>query len=114
MGDYIKSVNEADKAIGEFIQQLKDTGLYEDSILVFYGDHEGITGNDLEHLASFLGTDKDNEFQQRQYEKVPLIIHVPDEKLKGTISKTAGQIDIMPTVLNLLVLRQNINLVVIY
>lgn len=102
MGDYIKSVNEADKAIGEFIQQLKDTGLYEDSILVFYGDHEGITGNDLEHLASFLGTDKDNEFQQRQYEKVPLIIHVPDEKLKGTISKTAGQIDIKPTVLNLL------------
>lgn len=102
MQNYLKSVHEADKAVGEFIQQLKDVGLYDNSIIVLYGDHEGITGNDIENLNIFLGIDKDDEFQQRQYEKVPLIIHVPDEKLKGTISKTAGQIDIMPTVLNLL------------
>lgn len=102
MRNYLKSVNEFDKAVGEFVQQLKDAGIYDNSIIVLYGDHEGITGNDIEHLNSFLGIDKDDEFQQRQYEKVPLIIHLPDEKLKGTISKTAGQIDIMPTVLNLL------------
>lgn len=102
MQNYLKSVHEADKAIGEFIQELKDAGLYDNSIIVFYGDHEGITGNDIENLNSFIGIDEDDEFQHREYEKVPLIIHLPDEKLKGTISKTAGQIDIMPTVLNLM------------
>ncbi len=102
MQNYLKSVNEFDKAVREFLQYLKDAGLYDNSIIVLYGDHEGITGNDIENLNNFLGIDKDDEFHQREYEKVPLIIHLPDEELKGTISKTAGQIDIMPTVLNLL------------
>lgn len=102
MQNYLKSVHEADKAIGDFIQQLKDSGFYENSILVFYGDHEGITGKDSILLDDFFGIEEGNGFQQRQYEKVPLIIHLPDEKLKGIIRKTAGQIDVMPTLLNLL------------
>jgi phosphoglycerol transferase MdoB-like AlkP superfamily enzyme len=102
MQNYIKSVNKADEAIGEFIQQLKDKGFYQNSILVFYGDHEGITGEDNRDLDSLMGLEESDIFQQREYEKVPLIIHVPDEELKGNISKVAGQVDVLPTLLNLL------------
>ncbi|MDG2845211.1 LTA synthase family protein, partial [Vibrio parahaemolyticus] len=40
--DYIQAIHYTDEAIGEFIQSLKDNGLYEDSVIVIYGDHFAI------------------------------------------------------------------------
>lgn len=37
--DYISYVKYVDSAIGKFIQDLKDNNLYEDSVIIMYGDH---------------------------------------------------------------------------
>ncbi len=42
LGNYIQSVHYLDKALGEFIEELKKEGLYDESLLVIYGDHFAI------------------------------------------------------------------------
>ena len=41
-GNYLESVNYADYAFGVFVQELKNAGLYDDSIIILYGDHNGL------------------------------------------------------------------------
>ncbi len=40
--EYIASIEEADVAIGEFLEKLKDEGLYESSHIMFLSDHGGV------------------------------------------------------------------------
>ena len=56
-------------------------------------------------MAQFLGKDAITPFDSMQLQRVPLIIHVPGQEGK-VISKVSGQIDIKPTLLHLLVLKQ--------
>ena len=41
-GNYLEAVNYADYAFGTFIQELKDKGLYDDSVIIVFGDHYGM------------------------------------------------------------------------
>lgn len=41
-GNYLESVNYADYAFGIFIQKLKNADLYDDSVIILYGDHNGL------------------------------------------------------------------------
>ena len=41
--EYLQSVHYADKAIGEFIDGLRKDGLYNNSIIAIYGDHQSST-----------------------------------------------------------------------
>ena len=41
-GNYLESVNYADYAFGIFIEELKDAGLYDDTVILLYGDHNGL------------------------------------------------------------------------
>jgi len=99
LGNYMKAANYVDKAVGHLLQLLKENGLYENTVLVIYGDHFGINRENSHLITAFLGKD-DNTYEYMELQKVPLIIHSPGIEAK-TISTTAGQIDIMPTVLNL-------------
>lgn len=40
--EYIKSIEDVDVYIGEFIKKLKDEGLYEDTHFMFFTDHGGV------------------------------------------------------------------------
>ena len=40
LGNYFKSCHYADEAISEFINMLDQEGLLENTVLVFYGDHD--------------------------------------------------------------------------
>ena len=40
LGNYFKSAHYADSAIGEFVEKLDESGLLENTVLVFYGDHD--------------------------------------------------------------------------
>lgn len=40
LGNYFKSAHYADSAIGELITELDEAGLLDNTILVFYGDHD--------------------------------------------------------------------------
>lgn len=98
--NYFPTVRYTDEAIKNFIQKLKDEGIYEDSIIILYGDHYGISENHNKAMGEFLGTEV-TPFVSTQLQRVPLIIHIPDQEGK-TISKVSGQIDIKPTILHLL------------
>lgn len=99
IGNYIKGANYADSCIGEFVEDLKSRGLYDNSLLVFYGDHSAVPKIEHEGLMQFLGIEY-NDFDWAKLQRVPLIIHYPGQQEGEVISTTGAQIDIMPTIAN--------------
>ncbi len=101
LGQYFMGANYADICLGEFIEDLKSEGLYDNSLLVIYGDHYAIPKHDTTDLDEFLGFTY-NEFEWQRIQKVPLIIHCPGIEEGKTIATTGGEIDILPTIANLM------------
>ena len=52
---YFPTVRYTDEALKQFIKQLKAEGLYDNSVIVIYGDHYGISENHNAAMAQFLG-----------------------------------------------------------
>ncbi|NPC93307.1 LTA synthase family protein [Bacillus sp. WMMC1349] len=100
---YFPTVRYQDEALKRFIEKLKEDGLYENSVIVLYGDHYGISENHNEAMGQFLGKEI-TPFEEVQLQKVPLVVHIPGvtDKKPKTIDTVGGQIDIRPTLLNLL------------
>jgi phosphoglycerol transferase MdoB-like AlkP superfamily enzyme len=98
---YFPTVRYTDEAVKHFIERLKEEGMYEDSIIIMYGDHYGISQNHNKAMAQFLGKDEITPFDTVQLQRVPLIVHIPGHEGK-TISTVSGQIDLKPTILHLL------------
>jgi lipoteichoic acid synthase len=96
---YFPTVRYTDEAFKLFIEDLKAEGLYEDSIIVIYGDHYGISENHNRSMEQYLGKEI-TPFVSTQLQRVPLIVHIPGHEGK-TISTVSGQIDLRPTLLNL-------------
>lgn len=101
LGNYLKAIHYADEALGSFIQELKECGLWDNSVVVIYGDHSGIDQSNKEELLEFLDLPSD-ELTWACLQKVPLFIHLPGGKLAGNYEITGGQLDLLPTLLNLL------------
>lgn len=102
VGNFIRSQNYADDALGQFIEQLKQNGIWDNSLVVLYGDHLGLP------IYSLDNKDKElmHEIYGREYTpadmiNIPLIIH--GEGLQPEVNEqVGGQIDLLPTVANLL------------
>jgi len=105
LGNYLKSIHYTDKQLGMFLQKLNNEGILKDSVVVIYGDHSAITKDNAEQLAEFKNIDQMNELSWIELQKVPLIIHFPDESIKGVNSIYSGQIDLYPTLNNLFALN---------
>ncbi|MGH0422399.1 LTA synthase family protein [Bacillus pretiosus] len=99
---YIVTARYLDESIKKFIERLKAERMYDDSIIVLYGDHYGISEKHNRAMAQFLEKDQITEFDTLNLQRTPLYIHMPDQTEGQTISKPTGQIDIKPTILNLL------------
>ncbi|PEW79921.1 hypothetical protein CN424_09230 [Bacillus cereus] len=99
---YIVTARYLDESIKKFIERLKAEGMYDDSIIVLYGDHYGISEKHNRAMAQFLEKDQITEFDTLNLQRTPLYIHMPGQKEGQTISKPTGQIDMKPTILNLL------------
>src|SRR5699024_10102513 len=98
---YVQTARYLDQSIGEFMNWLQETGLDKNSMVVLYGDHYGISNNHKKAMAKLTGITGFNEFNDAQYQRVPFIIHM--DVLKGGINHTyGGEIDVLPTLLNLL------------
>lgn len=98
---YVQTARYLDQSIGEFMAWLKKTGLDKNSMLVFYGDHYGISGNHKPAIGKLLGKEDFNDFDNAQFQRVPFMIQMPG--LKGGVKHTyGGEIDVLPTLLNLL------------
>jgi len=101
IGNYIKAASYADKCLGEFITNLKKRGLFDNSLLVLYGDHSAVPKHQADELMEFLDTSF-SETEWAKLQKVPLIIHCPGLRNGEIESITGGQIDIFPTIANLM------------
>jgi len=102
LGNYIKAIRYADECLGQFIEQLKRRGLFDNSLLVIYGDHSGVPRHMSDELMNFVNVEYNSDVQWVKLQKVPLIIHYPGLKNGETISTIGGQIDILPTIANLM------------
>ncbi|WP_412095656.1 LTA synthase family protein [Bacillus haynesii] len=100
---YFPTVRYEDESIKQLFDKLKSEGLYENSIIILYGDHYGISKDYNEALSQFLGKEI-TPYEQVQLQRVPFIVHIPGvtDKKPQKISDPAGQIDMRATFMNLL------------
>lgn len=99
-GNYLEAVHYADYALGKFIEKLQETGLYEKSVIILYGDHAGLYPFNKEAknaLTRFFNAD----YKYKDALNVPLVVHIPGSKIREEIKTVGGQIDFLPTVLNI-------------
>ncbi len=98
---FFPTVRYMDYAVEEFFNDIKEAGLYEDSIFILYGDHYGISSNHNNAMARFLEQDEITPFDTVQLQRVPLFIHIPGHEGE-VIDTVSGQVDIQPTLMHLL------------
>ncbi|MBC6925981.1 LTA synthase family protein [Ligilactobacillus salivarius] len=104
INNYFVTAHYLDQAVQEFFEYLKKSGLYDNSIIVLYGDHYGISDTRNLKLASLLGKSSStwSDFDNTQMQRVPFMIHIPGTKDGGVQTQYGGEIDVLPTLLHLL------------
>lgn len=118
LGNYFKSYHYADEALGEFISELDEAGLLDNTVIVLYGDHDArLPKADYNRLYNYdkesdgILSDEDPnyiKYDSYQYElgrKVPFLIWTKDmagSELNQEITNVMGMYDVMPTLGNML------------
>ncbi len=97
---YFQTARYMDEAVQEFFNDLKAAGLYDNSMIILYGDHYGIAETRNKSMAKVLGKEI-TPYENTHLQKVPLFIHAPGLE-GGTIDKVGGQVDLRPTLMHLL------------
>lgn len=108
VGKYLNAMHYADYAIGKFIQELKDAGMWENTTLLIYGDHYGLQlpqPADQAAIEEVLGRPYDDKLDAFN---IPFILHAPGVK-PAVMDIVGGQVDFMPTLINLLGLTEQAN-----
>lgn len=98
--NYFQTARYADEAIEQVFNQLKELGLYDNTMIVLYGDHYGISDNHNTAMEQVIGKEI-TPYESANLQRVPLFIHVPGMQ-GGTDHTYGGQTDLLPTVLHLL------------
>lgn len=118
VGNYITSSHSADLSLGEFIEYIENSEEFNNTIFVFYGDHESrLSKSEINYLYNHDPSDgsvydsKDEEytkyddFDHELNKKTPLIIWTKDkdlrEKIHKKVSYVMGMYDVMPTIGNM-------------
>lgn len=98
--NYFQTARYADEALEQFFSYLKESGLYDNSIIIMYGDHYGISNNHNKAMKEVIGKEI-TPFESAGLQRTPLFIRVPG--MEGRVNhEYAGQIDLLPTLLHLL------------
>ncbi|MGR5869406.1 sulfatase-like hydrolase/transferase [Bacillus pacificus] len=82
---YFQTARYLDESVKGFIDYLKQSGLYDNSIIVMYGDHYGISDNHNAAMSKVMGKEI-NSFENAQLQRVPLIVRVPGVKVAYNIN----------------------------
>lgn len=114
MGNYLKSAHYADEALGEFFSELDEAGLLENTVIVFYGDHESKLSkkqfNLLYNYDPYINGIKDendptyvslDNYQYDLLKNTPLIIWTKDGKNVMNVTDVMGMYDVFPTIGNM-------------
>lgn len=98
MGGYLQSVHYTDKHLGIFLKRLEDSGLLDRTVVVVTGDHQGVHRYyEKELLRSPLA----QPWWGARDHRIPFIIAARGLEPKE-LDIEGGQVDIMPTLLDLL------------
>lgn len=104
VGDYLQAQHYADQQLGIFIEDLKARGIWDNSVIMLYGDHLGLP------IYSLDRDEKDlmEEIYGREYTytdmiNIPLLVINPGSEMKPAVYEhLGGQVDLLPTAANLL------------
>ena len=109
-GNYLEAVNYADYAFGILINELKKAGLYDNSVILVYGDHAGLQMYNWE-MQDFIEEIKPlNDIKtQINFSNVLCGIKIPGiEKMR--ITKPTSKLDLKPTLLEICGIKDNFSL----
>lgn len=95
VGGYLENINYVDRMLGEFFTKLKSSGIYDDSLVVVYGDHMPI-------LPAFNAGTINYAPDTNSDKHVPLFVKLPNETNGETHPGTGTSLDITPTIFDLL------------
>ncbi|MBM7620222.1 phosphoglycerol transferase MdoB-like AlkP superfamily enzyme [Bacillus tianshenii] len=100
---YFPTANYLDQSIKHLFDELKAAGLYENSVIIMYGDHYGISENHNDAMEQYLGKEI-RPFENAQLQRVPMIVHIPGvtDKNPKEFDTVSGQVDLKPTIKHLL------------
>ena len=118
IGEYLKSANYADKAMGDFIKYINESDKFNDTVFVFYGDHDAkFSQKEINYLFNVnpengkLYEEGDPNYRDYDYyshelnKKTPLIIWTKNKKIRnklhGNVTYNMGMYDISTTILNM-------------
>lgn len=101
---YFATANYLDSSVEAFFNYLKATGLYENSVIVLYGDHYGISNSRNPDLAGLIGKDPEtwSDYDNAMLQRVPYMVVVPGMTNGGIFDTYGGEIDALPTLEHLL------------
>lgn len=85
LGNYLTMVNFFDRSLAGFIKELKEQGLYDNTILIIASDHS----QDIASLSSGGMTD------------TPMAFIATNTGVSEKINRKVGQIDIFPTIIDI-------------
>lgn len=113
LGNYFKSAHYADYALGIFFEGLEKEGLLDNTVIIFYGDHDArLPKKDYERLYNYnketdsIKTAEDptyvdfNDYEYELNRSVPFIIWSKDIK-PAVIKYPMGMYNVMPTIGNM-------------
>lgn len=99
--DYVSCARYTDRAMEEFFEKLKKSGILDKTVIVIYGDHHAFTLNNAKNKSSmegWLGREVDYDDMMN----IPLVIHLPGYDKNITRHNVGSQVDLYPTLLNLM------------
>jgi phosphoglycerol transferase MdoB-like AlkP superfamily enzyme len=105
LGNYLRMIHYTDRQLGTFLRELKTCGLADRSLVALYGDHHALTGVDASNLERLLGRPIRGDAAWKRLQTVPFAVRVPGATIRGTREVPVGQVDIGPTLANLLGVR---------
>jgi choline-sulfatase len=85
---YYGAISYVDDQLGKVLKALKETGLDENTIIVFSGDHGDMLGERglWYKMSWFEGS-----------ARVPMIVHAPERFTAGRVSQSVSTMDLLPT-----------------
>ncbi len=101
---YFQTARYLDESLEQFFDDLKEAGLYDDSLIVIYGDHYGISDNHNRAMAEITG-EEITPYKNAELQRVPFMLKIPGVDGQGIVEEYAGQVDVVPTMLHLLGIR---------
>ena len=118
VGEYIKSANYADMALGDFLNYINASDAFDDTVFVFYGDHDAkLSRSETNYLYNLnpetgdVYEEGDPNYVEYDYyahelnKNTPLIIWTKDPELRnvfqGEITYTTGMYNVAATILNM-------------